>query len=198
MYILSHQPFTFKTVFTAMDLPPFNTFASVTRIDTEETCFHCSPTHAQCEQLIKRLHAVAKRGENEGAGKEVRLRRLWPFYKAFSENESASQECYKQHPGHPPFNRRTLMALSRAKVWKGQAAEIMRNTLSKYIDIEADLQSAFDTILPSTAEIERNREELGEVGMEWKHWVTLLSSFKIIAQVHPLYRRIYLYEGPTI
>ena len=177
---------------------PFLTFARVTHIDTEEICFYCSLTHSQCGQLIRSLQAVVKRGENEGAGRDVRLRRLWPFYKAFSENELASQACYDKHPGRPPFNRRTLMSRSRAKVWKSHAVGIMQKTLNKYVEQEGDLQEAFDAVLPSTTGIEQKREELGEVCMEWKHWVTLLSSFKVIAQTHPLYRRTYLYEGPGI
>ena len=181
-----------------MGAPPFLTFASVLHIDAEEACFACSLTHAQCEQLTKSLRTVATRCENEGAGRDVRLRRLWPFYKVFSENELASRLCYARHPGRPPFNRRTLMSLPRAKRWKSQAADIIQEALNNYMDHDEDIQRAFDTVLPAAAGINQRREELGEVCMEWKHWVTLLSSFRIIARTHPLYRRTYMYEGPTV
>ena len=148
------------------------------------------------EQLAKNLHAAATRCENEGAGRDVRLRRLWPFYKVFSENELASQLCYTRHPGRPPFNQRTLMSPPRAKLWRNQAADIIQDALSKHLNHNEDTQRAFATVLPAATGINQRREELGEVCMEWKHWVTLLSSFRIIAQTHPLYHRTYMYEGP--
>ena len=90
------------------------------------------------------------------------------------------------------------MSLPRAKQWKKQATDIIQKALNNYIDHDEDIQKAFDTVLPAAAGINQRRDELGEVCMEWKHWVTLLSSFRIIAQTHPLYRRTYMYEGPTV
>ena len=181
-----------------MNNPPFLTFASVLSVDAEELCYACSLTHAQCEQLIKNLRAAVSRCENEGAGRDVRLRRLWPFYKVFSENEAASHECYAKRPGRPPFNQRKLMCPPRAKLWRNQATDIIQETLSKHLNHNEDIQRAFATVLPAAAGMNRRGEELGEVCVEWKHWVTLLSSFRIIAQTHPLYHRTYIYEGPMV
>ena len=77
-----------------MVAPPFLTFASVLQVETEEACFAQSLTHAQCGQLINSIQAVATRCANERAGRGVRLRRLWQFYKVLCENELASQACY--------------------------------------------------------------------------------------------------------
>ena len=178
--------------------PPFHTFASVLHAETEEARFVQSLTHQQCERLITRVHEVAKRCTNEKAGRDVRLRRLWPFYKVFSENELATRASPVQCPSCPYSHRRTMMSPIRAKRWRNLAVSIIQETLNQYLQGEEDIVDAFDTILPAEAALQSNSEqETGDIGIEWKHWVTFLSSFKLIAQVHQLYRTTYLYDGPT-
>ena len=181
-----------------MDSPPFLTFSSIVVADTKELCYACSLTHAQCEKLINNLMTVVARGENEGAGREVRLRRLWPFFKALSENEIACVKCYMSHPSWPRSNQRTLMRPLRAIRWKTLASEIIQEALGQHLNANESIRQAFATVLPAHTGGSRGSNEVGEVCMEWKHWIKLLSSFRIIAQIHPLYQNAYLYEGPTL
>ena len=179
-----------------MSNPPFLTFASILSVDTEDLAYACSLSHAQCDALSMRLQAVITRCTAERAGKEVCLRRLWPFFKALSENESASQIAWASHPGRPPFTQRTLMAPIRAKSRKDQAIKSMYTILSKINTFEEDIHDLFHTVLPEISDLDSKKDGLEGVCMEWRHWVTMLASFKLIAQIHPLYQRVYMYEGP--
>ena len=72
----------------------------------------------------------------------------------------------------------------------------MHIVLSKYNTLEEDIHDLFHTVLPAISDLDSKKDGLEGVCMEWRHWVTMLASFKLIAQIHPLYQRVYMYEGP--